>query len=58
MESVVVTAHNKGSFFITGSKDLVFNLRTLRRYLGMAAWIQKDEKVNIDRVCKVLGGKA
>jgi hypothetical protein len=58
MEAVVVTAHNKGSFFITGSKDLVFNLRTLRLYLSMAAWIQKDEKVNIDRVCKVLGGKA
>jgi len=58
MESIVATAHKKGSFFITGSKDIVFNLRTLRSYLNNSAWLQKDEKVDIDRICKVLEGKA
>ena len=57
MESIVAVTHKKGSFFITGSKDLTFNLRTLRSYLNNSAWIQKNEKVDIDRVCKVLGGK-
>jgi len=58
MESVVVTAHNKGAFLITGSKDLVFNLRSLRSYLNNSAWIQKEEKADIDRICEVLSGKA
>lgn len=58
MESVVVTAYNKGKFFITGSKDLVFNLRTLRSYLSLSAWIQKDAKADVERICNVLSGKA
>ena len=33
-------------------------LNSVRSYLNNSAWLQKDEKVDIDRICKVLEGKA
>ena len=57
MEAVAVKAHKKGQFVITGSKDCVFNLRSLRGFLQYNFFL-KDTGLDVDKICAILEGKA
>lgn len=56
MECIAVKAYKKGDFVITGAKDCVFNLRSLRVYL-QRSWFDKDTGLDVDQICSVLLGE-
>ena len=57
MDAIAVKAHKKGEFVITGSKNCVFTLRSLRGFLQYNFFL-KDTGLDVDKVCAILEGKA